>query len=236
MGKIVKSATNPIGLVTNIASAGTIGFDEGGLKRGVLLEGANQATGGSLSKLGGSLKDVALGKENAATPNEVIDMASPEGRKLQEQLLGQYGQGIGTNTNQIAQNQITAQENQVLQNAADQKLRAQQMVAQRGMGNTASGIGAILNQQKGINDQVSAVRSQLPGLQEQMRQQNLNFANSGINQILNEQGQSKVLKMGQAAQPRSGGLLATALPLAGSVLGGVAGSGGFNKYFSGGQA
>jgi len=227
-----------VNVVANMASAGTVGYDpsKGGITGGVISKAVDKATGGEIKGMFNGLKDVALGKETAATPNEVIDMASPEGRKLQEQLLSQYGKGIGTDTSGIAQQQIAAQENQIMQNAADQKMRAEQLVAQRGLGRTASGIGSILNQQKGVADQISANRAQLPGLQEQMRQQNLNFASSGINQVLNEQGQSKVLKMGQAAQPRSGGLLAAALPLAGSVLGGVAGSGGFNKYFSGGQA
>lgn len=238
MGKVLKSATNPIGFVANAASGGLIGYDpsKGGITGGVVGQGLDKLSGGAIKGALNSLQDVALGKETAATPNEIIDMASPEGRKLQEQLLGQYGQGIGKDVSGIAQQQVTAQENQIMQNAADQKMRAEQLVSQRGLGRTASGIGAILNQQKGVADQIGAVRSQLPGLQEQMRQQNLNFASSGINQVLNEQGQSKVLKMGQAAQPRSGGLLAAALPMAGSVLGGVAGSGGFNKYFSGGQA
>jgi hypothetical protein len=189
-----------------------------------------------IGKVTNPLVDTLVGVDQAATPNEIIDMASPEGRKLQEQLLGQYGQGIGKDTNGIAQQQITAQENQIMQNAADQKTRAEQLVAQRGLGRTASGIGAILNQQRGVADQIGAVRSQLPGLQEQMRQQNLNFASSGINQILNEQGQSKVLKMGQAARPSNGGLLAAAAPIAGSVLGGMAGSGAFNKLVPGGPA
>jgi len=189
-----------------------------------------------IGKVTNPLVDTLVGVDQAATPNEIIDMASPEGRKLQEQLLGQYGQGIGKDTNGIAQQQITAQENQIMQNAADQKTRAEQLVAQRGLGRTASGIGAILNQQRGVADQVGAVRAQLPGLQEQMRQQNLNFASSGINQVLNEQGQSKVLKMGQAARPSNGGLLAAAAPIAGSILGGMAGSGAFNKLVPGGQA
>lgn len=189
-----------------------------------------------IGKVTNPLVDTLVGVDQAATPNEIIDMASPEGRKLQEQLLGQYGQGIGKDTNGIAQQQITAQENQIMQNAADQKTRAEQLVAQRGLGRTASGIGAILNQQRGVADQIGAVRSQLPGLQEQMRQQNLNFASSGINQILNEQGQSKVLKMGQVARPSNGGLLAAAAPIAGSVLGGMAGSGAFNKLVPGGPA
>lgn len=189
-----------------------------------------------IGKVTNPLVDTLVGVDQAATPNEIIDMASPEGRTLQDQLLGKFGQGIGTDTSQIAKNQITAQENQIMQNAADQRTRAEQLVAQRGLGRTASGIGAILNQQRGVADQIGAVRSQLPGLQEQMRQQNLNFASSGINQILNEQGQSKVLKMGQAARPSNGGLLAAAAPIAGSILGGMAGSGAFNKLVPGGQA
>lgn len=173
--------------------------------------------------IGNVLDEAISGKDVAATPNEVIDMASPEGRKLQEQLLGQYGKGIGTDTSGIAQQQVAAQENQIMQNAADQKMRAEQLVAQRGLGRTASGIGAILNQQKGVADQIGAVRSQLPGLQEQMRQQNLNFATSGINQILGEQGQSKVLKMGQAAT-KSGGLAPLVGAAVGAKLGGAAGA------------
>lgn len=227
-----------VNVVTNLATGGMVGYDpsKGGVTGGIVGKGLDKLAGGEIKGVFNDLKDVALGKETAATPNEVIDMASPEGRKLQEQLLGQYGQGIGKDVSGIAQQQVTAQENQIMQNAADQKMRAEQLVAQRGLGRTASGIGAILNQQRGVADQVGAVRAQLPGLQEQMRQQNLNFASSGINQVLNEQGQSKVLKMGQAARPSNGGLLAAAAPIAGSILGGMAGSGAFNKLVPGGQA
>lgn len=214
-----------VNVVTNLATGGMVGYDpsKGGVTGGIVGKGLDKLAGGEIKGVFNDLKDVALGKETAATPNEVIDMASPEGRKLQEQLLGQYGQGIGKDVSGIAQQQVTAQENQVMQNAADQKMRAEQLVAQRGLGRSASGIGAILSQQKGVNDQISAIRSQLPGLQEQMRQQNLNFATGGINQILGEQGQSKVLKMGQAAT-KSGGLAPLIGAAVGAKLGGPAGA------------
>jgi hypothetical protein len=224
MGKALNTA---IDASFQLGTGGAVGYSDGGFKRGIVAEGVNKATGGDLSKIGNSLKDTLLGKKTPGTPDEVIDLADPEGRRLQSELLAQYGNQINQDTSGIAQQQITAQENQLLQNAKDQEMRAQQLVAQRGLGRTASGIGAILNQQRGLSDQVSAVRAQLPGLQQQMKQQQLGFATGGINQILNEQGQSKVLKLGQQAQPRSGGLLAAALPIAGQVLGGMAGAGAF---------
>lgn len=228
INSITNTAKNPIGLATNISTMGMAGYDPNkGFTRGVQTEALNQATGGELSKIAGDLKDTLLGKKTPGTPDEVIDLASPQGRALQEQLLTQYGQLAGQDTNQMAANQIAGQEAQAIQLAQDQATRAQQLVAQRGLGRTASGISQILGQQRGLGEQLSGIRAQLPGLQQQLKQQNLGFASSGINQILNEQGQSKVLKMGQQAQGRSGGLVAAALPIAGQVLGGMAGAGAF---------
>ncbi len=228
MGKIINTVSNPIGLVTNIATGGLAGYDtKKGFTRGISTEALNQATGGQVSKIGNSLKDTLLGAKTPGTPDEVIDLGSAQGRALQEQLLGEYGGMIGQDTNQIASTQISAQENQARQLAQDQAMRAQQLVAQRGLGRTASGISQILGQQRGLGEQLSNIRAQQPALAQQLKQQNLGFASSGINQILNEQGQSKVLKMGQQAQGRSGGLLGAALPIAGQVLGGMAGAGAF---------
>jgi len=173
---------------------------------------------GIVSKVTDPLNESLLGTPVAATPNEIIDMSSPTGRAAQEQLIAQYSKGIGADMSGIAQQQSAAQENQIMQNAADQTMRAEQLVAQRGLGRTASGIGAILNQQKGVNDLISANRAALPGLQEQLRRDSLNFATGGINQILGEQGQSKALKFGEVAT-RSGGLA----PLVGAAVGGKLG-------------
>jgi len=216
-----KSISNPIGAATNLATGGLVGYDpaKGGVTWGVTAGAINKATDGGLSKVAGSIADIALGEKTPGTPDSVIDMASPQGRALQEKALGQYGSMLGQNTDALAANQIAQQEQQARQGVADQEMKARQLVAQRGLGGSAAGINAILGQQQGLGQQLGAIRAQQPGLAQQMKQQNLGFASQGVNQILNEQGQSKVLKMGQQAQGRSGGLLGMALPIAGQIAG-----------------
>lgn len=162
----------------------------------------------------GPLGDMLLGQKDPGVAAQTIDLASPEGRDLQSKLLKEYGKTIG----QGADAEVSAMEAQARQNVADQERRAAQLVAQRGMGGTASGINAILNQKKGLNDQIAAIRAQAPGL----ARQNLNFATSGINQILGEQGSSKIYSAGTPSQGRTGGLA--------PLLGGAAG-----LYASGGN-
>ena len=163
--------------------------------------------------------DTVLGKEDPGTPNQVIDLASPQGRALQGQALDQYGQFLGQDTGQMAAAQSAAQESQARQNVADQQMKAKELVAQRGLGGTSMGLNAILGQNQGLQNQLGAIRAQAPGLAQQMKQQNLNFATGGINQILGEQGSSKILSTGQASQGRQGGLA----PLVGGALGAVYG-------------
>jgi len=176
----------------------------------------NKLTGGKLDK---NPFGLLMGEKSAATPNEVIDMASPQGRAFQEQALGQYGKFLGEDVSGLARAQSANLENMARSGAADQEMRARQMVAQRGLGGTSLGLNAILGQSAQLGNQIGAIRAQSPELERQMRQQNLNFATGGINQILGEQGQSRVLKMGQAAGPRTGGLA----PLIGAGLGGLLG-------------
>lgn len=225
MGKVIKSVTNPVGAITNIGTFGQVGFDpEKGFTRGVVLEAANQASGGKLSDIGNSLKGTLLGEKTPSTPDEVIDLADPRGRQFQSALIDKFGAEALTDSGQVARSQIAAQEAQALQNVKDQEMRARQLVAQRGMGRTASGISTILNQSRDIGDQVARIRAQQPGLERQLRQENLGFGSSGINQILNEQGQSKILKTGQQAGPRTGGLLPLVTAGIGGLLGGAPGA------------
>lgn len=227
MGKVLNVATN-------VATGGMLGVRNGGLSGGLIGGAIDRATTGGkiergLRDVGNTVADIALGEKTPGTPDEVIDLASKQGRALQEQALGMYGQELGRDTSQIAAAQTAQQEMQARQNVADQETRARQMVAQRGLGNTAMGMNAILGQQANLGKDIGNIRAQAPGLAQQMRQQQLGFGSQGINQILNEQGQSKVLKLGQQAQGRSGGLLGMALPIAGQVLGGMAGAGAFGK-------
>lgn len=220
-----------LNVVTNVASGGMIGYGDQGFGKGEAIKLGNKATGGELSKLGNGLMDIALGAKTPGTPDEVIDLGDPTGRAFQKQAIGQYGDMMTQDFGQMAANQTTNLENQARAGANDQEIRAKQMVAQRGLGGTSLGLNAILNQKAGLGDQIGAIRANQPMLKNQMSKDNLQFASGGINQILNEQGQSKVLKMGQQAQGRSGGLLGMAMPIAGQVAGGMAGSGAFNKSF-----
>lgn len=226
-----KSFTNPIGAVTNIGTMGLVGYDGKKFGRGVISEGANQASGGKISEVGNQLADSLLGERTPGTPDEVIDMADPLGREHQRTAIGKFGEMLNQDVGQLSRIQTGQLEKQAMAGANDQERLAKQMVAQRGLGNSSVGLNAILNQKADLGNKIGSIRANQPMLENQMKQQNLQFASGGINQILNEQGQSKVLKMGQQAQGRSGGIVGALMPVAGSVLGGVAGSGGFNKYF-----
>lgn len=191
MGKAVKAIAKPS---VALGAMGIVG---------------NKLTGGMLDK---NPFGLLMGEKSAATPNEVIDMASPQGRAFQEQALGQYGKILGEDT---VANQIASQQDAARQAFQDRTMQAQQAVAQRGLGGTSLGLNAILGQSGQLANQLGAIQASAP----ELRKQNLNFATGGINQILGEQGQSRVLKMGQAAGPRTGGLA----PLIGAGLGGIFG-------------
>ena len=197
MGKVVKAIAKPSALL-----------GVGGLV-------ANELSGGKLDNM---FSNALLGEKSDATPNEVIDLASVKGREFQEQALGQYGKLLGEDT---VANQIAAQQDAARQAAQDRTMQAQQAVAPRGLGGTSLGLNAILGQSGQLANQLGAIQASAP----ELRKQNLNFATGGINQILGEQGQSRILKMGQAAGPRTGGLAPLIGAGVGGLLGGPAGAG-----------
>ena len=201
MGKSLSSITGSVGNI--ISKVPIIGRPVGNLVKDV----------------GNDVTDVTFGAETAATPDQLIDLGSKQGRGLQEQLLTKYGEGINNDTSKIAGSQIAAQENQARQNADDQANLARQLVNQRGLGGTAGGISQLLGGQQGLQNQLGAIRAQAPQLQEQLRRQNLDYASQGINQTLAEQGQSKIFAQGTAAQPRNGGILQGLSGGLGSALG-----------------
>lgn len=174
-----------------------------------------------------NLKDpsnLLKGKKDPGTPDEVIDLADPAGRSLQSQAIGQYGDFLNKDVGQMARNQSALLEKQAKTGADDQERLARQMVTQRGLGNSSVGLNAILNQKRDLGDKLGSIRANQPMLENQMKQQNLTFATGGINSILNEQGQSKVLKMGQESKGRQGGLLPILMGGAGAYMGGPGGA------------
>lgn len=211
MGSVINAATN-------IATFGQLGYEDGKFGQGEATKLVDKATGGAISKIGNGLKGGLLGKKDPGTPDEVIDLGDPTGRAFQNQAIGKFGGMIEQDFGQMAENQSVNLENQARAGANDQEIGARQMVAQRGLGGTSLGLSAILNQKAGLSDQIGAIRANKPMLENQMTRENLQLASGGINQILNEQGQSKVLKLGQASKGRQGGLL----PLIGAAAGAYA--------------
>jgi hypothetical protein len=151
-------------------------------------------------------KDILLGKKGKATKDSYTQLDP-----LQQKALGQYGSILDNNTDQVAENAIAGQENQIRASGADAQRNAQDLVAQRGLGNSSVGLNAIINSNKNMGDQIGAARAMLPGLRQEMKLNNLNGATNGINSILN----TRMFKQGQAAGPRTGGLA----PLLGAGLG-----------------
>ena len=219
MGKILKEATN---VAVNVATGGNVGYD-GGFKKGVLPSAYNKITNGGVDKILNGGKDLLFGKKEAAVPDNVIDLGSAQGRDVQEQAIGRYGQLLNEDTNGLAAQQIAQQENQVRQNAQDQEQRALQAASQRGVGRGSMGIKALLNTSGDTANQIGAVRASQAGLANQLRNQNLTMATQGVNSILGEQGQSRAMKMGEAGGRKGGisGLLGAGI---GGYLGGAEGA------------
>lgn len=201
MGKAVESVAN---VGTNIATGGMVGYSDGGFNKGVVLDTANKASGGAVDKVTSGLKDTLFGKKEADTPSSVIDLGSAQGRALQETAIGRYGELLNQDTNKFAADQTAQQENQIRQNSDDQARNVLKLSAQRGLGNSSMGIRALLNSSADTAGKIGAVRAGEGMLANQLKNQNLTTASQGVNQILNEQGSSKVYQQAVAGGRKGG--------------------------------
>lgn len=185
---------------------------------------ANVATLGALS--GGPLS--LLGKKDPGEAASLIDTASPEAAAATREGLLQYKDMLGK-SGDIAKTQISQMEQQARQNVADQALRAQQLVAQRGLGRTASGIGSILGVNRGLGEQLGNIRAS----ENQLKLQNLGGISSGIASLMGAQQSGKIYNQGRASMGRQGGLA----PLLGAGVGAFfGGPGGAQAGLGVGQA
>jgi hypothetical protein len=186
---------------------------------GGIVKGVGNAVGG----LVGGAGNLLLGKKDPGQAAQTIDMATPEQKAGQAGLMGKF-QGIANQDyGQMAQNQTNQAEAQAIQNSKDMTNRAQQMVAQRGLGNTSMGMNEILGQQQNLGNEIGGIRSQRLGLQNQLQQQGLGFAAKGMSDIWNTQQAGKIYQPGVASKGRQGGLMPIIGGVAGGVLGSVAG-------------
>lgn len=226
MGKFLEEAADKS---ANFATGGLVGVKDGKLGSGMVTNavGAGGVADKALAPINkglGGIGDAILGKKDPGTSDEVIDLADPYGRSLQNTALGEYGKYLNQDAGGMARTQTDNLNRQVRQDAEDQTRLAKQMVAQRGLGRSSLGLSAILGQSAGVGEKIGINNANEGLLKNQIGQQNLNFATGGINQILGEQGTSKIFKQGQASQGRQGGLAPLIGTAAGAYFGGPAGA------------
>lgn len=161
------------------------------------------------------VKDTLFGKKDKGVASSYMKL-----EKEQKDILSRYKGMLGTNTDQIARNTVAAQEKSLLAGAKDNERNASQLVAQRGLGNSSVGLNAILNANRGLDEKVGSVRAQLPGMMYNLKNQNLNTAAGGIQNILN----NRTFIQGRESTGRGGGLVGLGMTAAGAYFGGPGGA------------
>lgn len=172
--------------------------------------------GGSELYRGLGLKDLLMGKKSEGSP-EKYSKLEPE----QAAVLGVYRDEIKKlgemDTAGMSKIQVNQLENQVRASADDEERKAQEMVAQRGLGKSSVGIGAILGTKRDLQNRVSAVRAQEPILRQGYENERINrlgTLSGGINSIFNQRMYSPEVGGGV----REGGLLGLGLGLGGALF------------------
>lgn len=205
-----------------------------------LSEVANEATGGGL--YGGDstflgLGDVLRGEKDPGTPDKWLDLDPSlrrnveAGRTQQLEGINIYGDELkrlkGVDPGKLANIVQAKREKQLIGEGADQQRRAQQLIAQRGLGRSSVGLNAMLNADRKTQEKIGASRAEAPMLKEKIAQQRLGSiqqATGGINQALQAQGAQRDFVQGQTGGTRSGGLLGLAGGAIGAMKGGPQGA------------
>lgn len=205
-----------------------------------LSEVANEATGGGLWGEGSNvlgLGDVLRGEKDPGVADKWLDLDPSLRRNVeagrQQQLAGIniYGDELkrlrGVDPEKLANIVQAKKEKQLLGQGEDQKRRAQQLVAQRGLNRSSVGLNAMLNADRQTNKDIASARAEAPMLKEKIAQQRLGSiqqATGGINQALGAQGAQRDFVQGRTGGQRSGGLLGLAGGAIGAYYGGPQGA------------
>lgn len=205
-----------------------------------LSEVANEATGGGIYGEGSNLlglDDIIRGKKDPGQADKWLNLDPSlrrnveAGRQQQLEGINLYGDELkrlqGVDPKKLAGVVQAQKEKQLLGQGEDQKRRAQQLVAQRGLNRSSVGLNAMLNADKETGKQIASSRAEAPMMQEKIAQQRLGSiqqATSGINQALGAQGAQRDFVQGRTGGQRSGGLLSLAGAAYGAAKGGPQGA------------
>lgn len=147
--------------------------------------------------------DTLFGKQVPNQGASIVNTNSAAGMQASNNALNAMNDNI-SNVGSITNDAITAQENQARQGAADQAMKAQDLVAQHGLGDSSLGLGTVLNQSKGLGDQIGQIRAGKDMLQSNL----LNNYSSGISGLMNAQNGGMIYNKAVQGGYRQGGVLA----------------------------
>jgi hypothetical protein len=181
---------------------------------GGAVKSVKKGIGGIGSTLGGA-KDLIFGGKDPGVKDRFTPLDP-----LQRKALDKYGSLLGESPEKMAGTLVENQEKQIRATAGDSARKAQELVAQRGLGSSSVGLNAILGASRDMGDKLGAARAQLPLLAHDLKINNLNSASRGIQDILG----SRAFIQGTPSTGRSGGLLGIGLGAAAAY--GAARSGG----------
>lgn len=171
-----------------------------------------------------SVKNVVLGKNDPGQAAQTVDMRTDQEKALQNQLTGKFGELANRDTSGLANAQIAAQENAARQSAEDQRMKAAQMVAQRGLGGTSIGLSALNAPTANLASQLGTIRAGRTLLEDQLKTQGLNQAAQGLSGMMAARSGSQIYQPAVASQGRQGGLAPLLGGAIGAKLGGAEGA------------
>lgn len=207
-------------------------------------------TGGASLLGGGKMKDLLFGKKDVGERDAYIDL-DPSLKKAVEAARkpqARIGEMISTELDVMSKSKFDPKEfakrksamergmaERVLgQAGADARRRAEQIVAQRGMGRSRAGLSAILGADKESREKLedfrigSAAREEMLGkeMEDKERSRRLNMMRgygATLGGILGTPGAQRTFMKGRKGAGRGGGLFKTGMSVAGGVLGGMFG-------------
>lgn len=191
------------------------------------------------------LKDVLFGKKDTGTPDRKIALDEDLRRNVKIGRDNQFylSHLLGGDISRMRQDQIAGVDNEAIaqsqgeeemqrqlkiadQGGADKEMQARDLIAQRGLGGTQTGLSTILNARDSGVERKNEIMSNLPQLTEGFRAQRLNklfSLSQGVNQMLGATGAEAPVITGTPGTGRSGGLLAMSLGGAGAAFGAAKG-------------
>lgn len=212
----------------------------GALLGGLSGGGAGSVIGGLIGS--GGIKDALFGAKSKDIKGrfekqdpritELLNLSQP----YRKESIGAFGSEIsrlkGLDPNKMASEQtqrnLALTERGLLGSLEDQKRKAAELSAQRGLGQSSIGIGSILGAQRATADQLARqkadIRTGETNLANQLASQRiagLNQAQSGISGAISGVPQRNYIQGAKGV--RGGGLMDIAAPIVGGYFGGPAG-------------